>query len=503
MTHFNHPIYAFLFFGLVIGLSLFFSSLGMGFDGIVVAVLLAAAAIVFLPRGVAALRRQLTNSVAGKPSVLEFLLTPGGTYAVPPQLRAGSSPQRLPAAVVEASTLPLEAPVQQVTAPFISVECLHLASTLHPHADEILSGRLSIFGVSGSGKSNTVAVLCEELARLGVPFLLADTEDEYSPLCQAPFLPRGYLAGSRAARARVSLPSYLAVNEAGAFAFGQALLAQGLQVILNLESYETDDEAAGVLVGIIAGMRAWEEERRSEERVSCMFILEEAAVWLPQNPRESTLSKERLAGLQQAFFATVVRRGRKRGIGFTFATQRIAEIDKRAMSSSWTILHRQTQDVDLKRYEEFGIDRDQAMALADGEAFVFSPNAQNVLHQFRLRHSPHGAKTPGLASVRRHHQMLQQVPVALDPNTFVSATPQETMQHLTFPATQQETRSLSSEAGECISVPPDTAQGSELERALHAWQSGHQSVRKLQKALGISQYQAYEWYRQLKERRLI
>jgi len=358
----------------------------------------------------------------------------------------------------------------------------------------VLSGRISIFGVSGSGKSNTVAVLCEEIGRFGVPFILADSEDEYSPLCHPEFLPRGYLAGSVDALNNVHIPHYLAVDEEGAQAFGQAVIDQGLQVILNLSSYETDEEAAKVMIGIIKGMRAWEEARDSDNRVSCMFLLEEASIWLPQNSRESLLSKECLAELQQAFFATVVRRGRKRGIGFAFATQRVAEIDKRAMSSSWTILHRQTQDVDLKRYEELGVDRDQALKLADGEAFVFSPLESNQRYRFRLRHSPHGARTPGLESVLRHRRTLRNAPVELHAYAFASSA-LEPQRDTSFSGVtsvlpvQEEQRS--------------TPQVNELEKALEAWKRGETSVRKLQKALNVTQYQAYELYRQLKERRLI
>src|SRR5579864_410740 len=71
--------------------------------------------------------------------------------------------------------------------------CLNLAKGLCPHPDEMLSGRSSIFGVPGSGKSNTVAVICEELGVKEVPCLLADTEDEYASLVDdaRTWLPRG------------------------------------------------------------------------------------------------------------------------------------------------------------------------------------------------------------------------------------------------------------------------------------------------------------------------
>jgi hypothetical protein len=82
--------------------------------------------------------------------------------------------------------------------PYHQRHCLNLSQGLRPHPNALLSGRSSIFGVPGSGKSNTVAVLCEELGLKEVPYLLADTEDEYASLVDdgRTWLPRGYLAGS-------------------------------------------------------------------------------------------------------------------------------------------------------------------------------------------------------------------------------------------------------------------------------------------------------------------
>jgi len=491
------PLHIIAFFILIGPAALIAQAAGMGTDGLFIAILLIGAVVVVVPW----LFQRAMHSFGDRGAFLDFLLTPGTAQVfieeeMPPatyQVQDEAPVYALPPAHVS-RVLPEQIAFHTLDDPRAYESRLRLAPNLRPHADMILSGRISIFGVSGSGKSNTVAVLCEEIARFGVPFILADSEDEYSPLCRSEFLPRGYLAGSVDALSSVSIPRYLAVDETGAQAFGHAVIDQGLQVILNLTSYETDEEAARVLIGIIQGMRAWEEARVSDDRVSCMFILEEASIWLPQNPRESLLSKECLAELQQAFFATVVRRGRKRGIGFTFAAQRIAEIDKRAMSSSWTILHRQTQDIDLKRYEELGVDREQVMNLADGEAFVFSPLENHGRYQFRLRHSPHGAKTPGLESVLRHKRMLHRNPMPLGTYEFTTSAGE-----------RQKDTEVSSITNVLLAQEDQQSvvQASELEKALEAWKHGETSVRKLQKALNVTQYQAYELYRQLKERRLI
>src|SRR5579872_2034619 len=46
----------------------------------------------------------------------------------------------------------------------------------------ISTGRTCVIGTSGSGKSYTVGVICEELCKAKVPFAIIDLEGEYSGL---------------------------------------------------------------------------------------------------------------------------------------------------------------------------------------------------------------------------------------------------------------------------------------------------------------------------------
>ena len=225
---------------------------------------------------------------------------------------------------------------------------LDLGPTLKTHADSMLSKRKVILGVSGSGKTNNMIVYCEELGKLdpAPALILFDTEDENRALCNRKYLPNpAWLDKSKG------------LTPENAFTTAQIILEKRYQCVINLQSYE-DDEAAWIMINMVRGVRAWQEAR--EIRVPCEIVLDEASVWLPQNTRESLLSsimiddpdafsdedeeeedaladrKEKasrrisLLGLVQRTFFTVARRGRRRGIGFTLAAQRIAEIDKRA-----------------------------------------------------------------------------------------------------------------------------------------------------------------------------
>lgn len=274
-------------------------------------------------------------------------------------------------------------------------EYLHISDDHQPHADIVLSGRGLIVGISGSGKSNTTATLCEELGRLGVPMVLADTENEYQSLCDPRWLPNGVLAG------RTGQYSVAVEN---ASQFGRYILEQRLQVVLNLHSYELD-EAAEVMVNLIAGLRGWEEERANEYRIPCEFLLEEATTWLPQNVSESPLhGSETFNKLQGAFFNDMVRKGRKRGLGLAVICQKIAEIDKRALQSDWKLLHRQTEINDLKRYAQMGIDNEETLSLQNGEGYLFTSEVSKLRIQIRRRHSSHGANTPGLKNLQSYQQ---------------------------------------------------------------------------------------------------
>jgi hypothetical protein len=323
-------------------------------------------------------------------------------------------------AAISSATVPTAIPVRVELGP----DQMDFGNTLRPHGNKVFSGRKALFGVSDAGKSNNVAVIAEEIAQTGAALFVLDTEGEYGSICQKPFFFNPFYAD------RSNLPPEQA------YQFAQWAVAGLHQVVINLQTYE-DEEAAWMMIGLIQGLKDWEEAQ--EMKVPCEIILDEATVWLPQMGTGSPLSQimvvdpagvedeaideedeeenspeggpkgkkiSLLALLKRAFFSIVVRRGRKRGIGFTLAAQRIAELDKQALSASWVILMRQTQAADFKEYRKFGITAEQALSLKPGEAFVRAPGCSLERHQFRLRCSPHGAKSPGFEELRSYQRRL-------------------------------------------------------------------------------------------------
>jgi Helicase HerA, central domain len=272
---------------------------------------------------------------------------------------------------------------------------LNLGITFRPHPNDIFSNRLVILGMPGAGKSNTVAVIAEELGQYDAPLIIFDQKPEYDHLCAYPYLIKPYRAGA------------FNVTSETAFAFGQKMMNERLQVVLDLTTYKNDDLAALVMIDIIKGVWSWEEALKNKDRIPCTFFLEEADYWLPQSEQHAHVDRSREKGgkslfnlLQMAFF-NLIHRGRSFGMGCIVSTQRPANVDNRAIAvAEWKILLKANMPNDLKVYQGFGLDPDAAQVLGKGEAYVIGPDVKGT-YQIRLRKSPDEAQTPGLGNLQR------------------------------------------------------------------------------------------------------
>lgn len=401
-------------------------------------------------------------------------------------------------------------------------EYMHFGETLRPSADKILSGRKVLFGVSEAGKSNAIATIVEEIGgRYGAPLFLLDTEDEYRAICDKQYLARPLWVDKSK------------IKPEQAFEFAQWAVHNLRQVVINLQNYE-DHEAAWLMINLIKGVQAYEETH--EARVPCEIILDEATVWLPQLASQSSLSKilvddpdgmidqgeddegkgkqaTLLSLLERAFFSIVVRRGRKRGIGLTLAAQRIAEINKSALQASWTFLLKQTQPADFKVYKQYGIESNDILQMLPGEAFVFAPGKPMERHRFRLRKSPHGAKTPGLKELRAHQERLAvarreqsapPIPVEIPTPTRephrsapIFTKPRRLY---TIPRTKPFIETIKPREPE---PEPLTEREQLYEKAMKAWENGARSIRTMQEALDLKFNQARDLLEEMDELGLI
>ena len=373
----------------------------------------------------------------------------------------------------------------------IEANPLYLSDTFQPDVNSLLGATALLCGMRRSGKSNAIAVMAEELGRYYCPLCIGDTEDEYGPLSSRRYLPRGVWAASpalAAEMARDGIRRYLALDRDGVYAFGQAIVRDVLQVVLHLKSFESDDEAAQVMTEIIYGMHDWEASRPNSRRVPCTFILDEASKWLPQRLEESSIfDKEVLTLLHQALFGTVVRRGGKQGLGLILATQRIAELDKRALQSQWKFLFRQTENIDIGLYTRMGLERDEVVSLRQGECFIFSPSVIGFRTTLRQRHSPHLAHTPGLPHLAAHLRTVQPIEAVITRSYTSVETHLAGEQDDGLNAGNETTPGATQAAPPLpLRMKPET----ELERGVRAYLQGATSQPKLAAALKISPWEA-------------
>src|SRR6266571_429760 len=150
-------------------------------------------------------------------------------------------------------------------------KALRLAPSLQPDVDLLTAEGLIAFGVKGSGKSNLLALLVEQFRRFLLPQIILDTEREHQELVN--LLPHGVIASAS------RCPS------------GYDIIHKGLQVILDLQSWDTDEAAALAMCQLIGELFTTTTAQAPHERVPCVIHLDEAGYWLPQEA-VSYLSKE-------------------------------------------------------------------------------------------------------------------------------------------------------------------------------------------------------------------
>lgn len=363
---------------------------------------------------------------------------------------------------------------------------LYLSDHFMPDVSTFFGQIMLLCGIRRFGKSNLLAVLVEEMAPYHLPMLIVDTEDEYAPLAERCYLPRGFVAGSPELDTTGLHVQTLKIQVSDGYRTGRQIIEQHLQVVLNMKSYESDDEAALVLCELIRGMNDWEQEQQNSKRIPVFLFMDEAPKWLPQDGnRDSCVSKTTQVYLYKTFFGTVVNRGGKQGWGAAFAAQRIQQIHKAVLQAPWKFLFYQTQRVDLEQYKTFGLTPDDVMTLQQGECYIFSPNVIGFRAFMRKRTSPHLGHTPGLEALIEHRKMIRPV------------------QALQFEMRETEPYY---EEKEVLYNPPlrqQEPQVTELDRAIKAYQEGANSIGKLAARLEVSPWAARQLMDEMKVKDLV
>ena len=410
-------------------------------------------------------------------------------------------------------------PVQPTRATVQFNDSLSLSPTFaHPLADFINQNVLFI-GDRRSGKSNGLGRLAEQESAFLVPMVVFDTQGDYTSLAHPEFFPRGVLVGSQRMANEYKRMRVFPLNVEGAWEFGRTVVHEGLQAVVDLRYFSSkqgpffDDPAGQIMTAIINGIDSWEREQEDHDRVSCSIYLDEAHLWVPQQTGDTTMkmSPDVYNALCAAIFSTVVRMGGKMGFGLRLATQRIVEIDKRALQSYWTFVYRQSLQNDLDRIRTtYGLSTEEVRELPKGECFIVGPEIRTRVKMYERR-SPHGGHSPGIENLLAHQRRNQTHTVASvlarqgTPSQLVS-TPVQVMPRQEQPE-QKNTHALHEYIPFDLPEAEPLIDGDgefDLQRAARLWNEGANSIRKLQEAMKIeTYYQANKVYQTLKEHRLV
>jgi len=251
---------------------------------------------------------------------------------------------------------------------------LDTTNILNLQTQDLIGRCVAVLGISGSGKTNTAAVLVEELLSNGIPMTIVDIEGEYWGLKEK----YEVLVAGRSEHADVEF------DAAHAGSLAELSVQRAIPIILDLSEYGQDEMYEFLLAYFT---RLWEV--CFIHRQPYQVILEEAHEFLPQGQR--TPLKEILT--------RIALRGRKRGLGTILMSQRSAKVDKDVLTqASLLFLHRVVHPIDLKVYQDLiplpGREVESMVgSLQTGQTIALYQHQAQVI-QVRLRHTFHAGATP-------------------------------------------------------------------------------------------------------------
>ncbi len=424
-----------------------------------------------------------------------------------PQQPSQRSPDPQETASAPAPTRRLRRGATQADA--LPPDAVQLAPDLALPIDEIAGRAIFIAGIRRSGKTTLGVRIIEELGGHYLPIFWPDLEGD--GLSMVEILPRGKIAGhpERFSPQYEYACAFEPVTLQNAFLLGFTILEEGWQVILDMASYPTVEEACQVIVQVIRGLFAWADAHPSR-RVPCHIGLDEAQRFLPERLADSIIAdKPTLEALLKASM-DILAVGGKRGLAPLILTQRMAQVNKKIMAQSEIFfLLRQTMDNDLARCMEYvrrsTATEQEISRFAQGEGIYIGPDGEQFVTRFFKRHSS-GVRshTPRAEAARRYAGLPMRPLGASVPTTGAAPSRQPTV---LVPALEDLQPCATEPPAAATVAPPQPLPSAprlalELQKALDAWVPG-MSYRDLGRAIGCGKDKAGELIEELRQRGLI
>jgi uncharacterized protein len=233
-----------------------------------------------------------------------------------------------------------------------------------------------ILAIRGAGKSNTAAVMAEEMFDAGLPFVVID--------------PVGSWFGLRAGRdgkpsGGLPIPIFggrhgdVPLERGAGELLADLVVGKRLSCVLDLSEF--DSEAAKKQFLLPFAVRLY---RKNEAPLH--HFLEEADDYIPQRPMRDE------AHLLRAW-ENIVRRGRSRGLGITLISQRSAALNKNVLTQVETLFAMRTtgpQDRSaiaewVKYHSQSHEILESLSGLKNGEAWVWSPHWLGKMERVQMR----------------------------------------------------------------------------------------------------------------------
>jgi hypothetical protein len=256
-----------------------------------------------------------------------------------------------------------------------------------------------ILGIRGSGKTNTAAVMAEELLRAGQQVVIIDPTDAWWGLKSSddgtkPGYPVVVLGGKRG-----DLP----LSSGDGKLIADFVVEQGVSVICSLRGFESKNQELAFATAFLR--RLYHLKGQQDAPTPVTLFIDEASRLVPQRVMGEDASC--VGAVQQ-----IVRQGRSSGFGVVLIDQRAATVNKDVLAMlEMMVVHRTTSPQDRKALREWIVAHDtenhekefldSLASLKQGEAWFWSPGWLDLFEkvQVRARKTFDSSRTPRAGEV--------------------------------------------------------------------------------------------------------
>lgn len=240
--------------------------------------------------------------------------------------------------------------------------------------DDVVTGRGFLTGKSGSGKSNSAAVLVEEVLRRGIPALIVDADGEYVSLKDE----------FEVLHAGAGPDADVVVDASDSPTIARTALAERVPVILDTSDFSDRGVSEKLVEDTL--LELFLQEKR--EQFPFLVVLEECHEYVPERGGPDV----------KDVVIKIAKRGRKRGLGIIGLSQRPADVAKAFITQAdWLAWHRLTWPNDTAVVKDV-LDADAAdtvTSLDDGESLVVADWFDDVRRvQWRRKDTPDLGESP-------------------------------------------------------------------------------------------------------------